>query len=159
MPRRRLLFGVVIAAALLVAGRALSAAYADYAWYGAMGATALWTERFTDILIIYSLGLGMSFAIALANFSTLARSIGGLTLPRRLANVEFGEAVPRRYLDRFAVGLSIAVAAAMIPLLPRWTSLAVLRQGVSFQERDPYFITISRSTRRGCRLRNHFMRG
>ena len=139
MPRRRLLFGVVIAAALLVAGRALSAAYADYAWYGAMGATALWTERFTDILIIYSLGLGMSFAIALANFSTLARSIGGLTLPRRLANVEFGEAVPRRYLDRFAVGLSIAVAAAMIPLLPRWTSLAVLRQGVSFQERDPYF--------------------
>lgn len=139
MPRRRLLLGVVIAAALLVAGRALSAAYADYAWYRAMGATALWTERFTDVLIIYSLGLGISFAIALANFSTLARSIGALTLPRRLANVEFGEAVPRRYLDRFAVGLSLAVAAAMIPLLPRWTSLAVLRQGVSFQERDPYF--------------------
>jgi uncharacterized membrane protein (UPF0182 family) len=139
MPRRRLLFGVVIAAALLVAGRALSAAYADYAWYRAMGATALWSERFTDILVIYSLGFGVSFAIALANFSTLARSIGALTLPRRLANVEFGEAVPRLYLDRFALGLALAVSAAMIPLLPRWISLAVLRQGVSFQERDPYF--------------------
>ncbi len=139
MPRRRLLFGVVMAAALLVVGRALSAAYADYAWYRAMGATALWSERFTDVLIIYSLGVGISFAIALANFSTLARSIGALTLPRRLANVEFGEAVPRRYLDRFALGLSLAVAAAMIPLFPQWTALAVLRQSVSFQERDPYF--------------------
>lgn len=139
MPRRRLLLGVVIAAALLVAGRALSAAYADYSWYRAMNASALWNERFVDLLLIYSLGAGLSFGIALANLTTLARSIGALTLPRRLANVEFGEAVPRRYLDRFAVGLSLGIAAVMIPLLPSWTSVALLRRGVGFSERDPYF--------------------
>lgn len=139
MPRRRLLLGVVMAAALLVAGRALSAAYADYTWYRAMGATALWNERAVDLSLIYGIGLGVSFAIALANFSTLARSIGALTLPRRLANVEFGEAVPRRYLDRFAIALSLGVAGILTPLLPSWTSLAVLRRGVAFHERDPYF--------------------
>jgi len=139
MPRRRLLLGVVMAAALLVAGRALSAAYADYTWYRAMGATALWNERAIDLSLIYGIGLGVSFAIALANFSTLARSIGALTLPRRLANVEFGEAVPRRYLDRFAIALSLGVAGILTPLLPSWTSLAVLRRGVAFHERDPYF--------------------
>ena len=139
MPRRRLLLGVVMAAALLVAGRALSAAYADYTWYRAMGATALWNERAVDLSLIYGIGLGVSFAMALANFSTLARSIGALTLPRRLANVEFGEAVPRRYLDRFAIALSLGVAGILTPLLPSWTSLAVLRRGVAFHERDPYF--------------------
>ncbi|HEU4748356.1 MAG TPA: UPF0182 family protein [Gemmatimonadaceae bacterium] len=139
MSRRRLLLGVVMAAALLVAGRALSAAYADYTWYRALGATALWNERAVDLILVYAVGLGVSFGIALTNFSTFARSIGSLTLPRRLANVEFGEAVPRRYLDRFAIGLALGVAGILLPLLPSWESLAVLRRGVTFQERDPYF--------------------
>ncbi len=104
-----------------------------------MGASALWSERFADLSLIYGTGFGVSFAIALANFSTLARSIGALTLPRRLANVEFGEAVPRRYLDRFAFALSLGVAGLLLPLLPSWTSLALVRRGVSFHERDPYF--------------------
>jgi uncharacterized membrane protein (UPF0182 family) len=139
MPRRRLLLGVVIGALLLVAGRALSAAYADYSWYSAMNASALWNERFVDLLLIYSIGAALSFGIAFVNLSTLASSIGALTLPRRLANVEFGEAVPRRYLDRFAIAVSLGVSAIMMPLLPAWTSVALLRRGVSFQERDPYF--------------------
>src|SRR3954468_3894825 len=102
MARRRLLIGVVIAAALLVGGRALSAFYADYAWYGAMGATPLWNERAGDLLLIYGVGSVIAVFAAFINLSALARSIGTLTLPRRLANVEFGEAVPRKYLDRFA---------------------------------------------------------
>jgi uncharacterized membrane protein (UPF0182 family) len=73
------------------------------------------------------------------NLSALGRSIGSLTLPRRLANVEFGEAVPRKYLDRFAFILSIAIAAALTPALPNWTLLALARLHVSFRETDPYF--------------------
>jgi uncharacterized membrane protein (UPF0182 family) len=69
----------------------------------------------------------------------LGRSIGVLTLPRRLANVEFGEAVPRKYIDRFAFLLSIAIAATVTPALPAWTSLALARLRVSFRESDPYF--------------------
>lgn len=139
MPRRRLLIGVVIAAALLVGGRALSALYADYTWYAAMGATPLWSERARDLLLIHGIGSVIALFVAFVNLSALGRSIGTLTLPRRLANVEFGEAVPRRYLDRIAFALSIAIAAAVTPALPSWTSLALARLGVSFRESDPYF--------------------
>jgi uncharacterized membrane protein (UPF0182 family) len=139
MPRRRLLIGVVIAAALLVGGRALSTLYADYTWYAAMSATPLWSARAGDILLIYGIGSVVAVFVAFVNLSALGRSIGTLTLPRRLANVEFGEAVPRKYLDRFAFLLSIGIAAAVTPALPNWTSLALARLGVRFRESDPYF--------------------
>lgn len=139
MARRRLVLGVVIAAALLVGGRALSALYADYTWYRAMGATALWSERVGDLVLIYGIGIVLAVLVAFINLSALGRSIGALTLPRRMANVEFGEAVPRRYLDRFALLLSLAIAAALTPALPSWTSLALARLRVSFRESDPYF--------------------
>jgi len=139
MPRRRLLIGVVIAAALLVSGRALSTFYADYTWYGAMGATPLWNERAADLFLIYGIGSLIAVSVAFVNLSALGRSIGTLTLPRRLANVEFGEAVPRKYLDRFAFVLSVAIAAAVTPALPSWTSLALARLGITFRESDPYF--------------------
>jgi uncharacterized membrane protein (UPF0182 family) len=139
MPRRRLLVGVVIAAVVLVGGRALSTLYADHSWYAAMGAAQLWTERAGDMLLIYGIGWVVTVLIAFVNLSALGRSIGSLTLPRRLANVEFGEAVPRKYLDRFALVLSIAIAAALTPALPNWTLLALARLNVSFREADPYF--------------------
>jgi len=137
--RRRLLVGVVIAAAVLVGGRAASTLYADYGWYASLGATPLWNERAGDLLLIYGIGFVLAVLVAFLNFSALGRSIGVLTLPRRLANVEFGEAVPRKYIDRFAFFLSLAIAAAVTPALPTWTSLAMARLGVSFRESDPYF--------------------
>jgi uncharacterized membrane protein (UPF0182 family) len=138
MPRRRLLVGVVIAAVLLVGGRALSAVYAVYTWYAAMGATPLWTARAGDLLLIYGIGSVIAVFVAFVNLSALSRSIGTLTLPRRLANVEFGEAVPRKYLDRFAFLLSVGIAAAVTPALPSWTSFELARLGVKFRESDPY---------------------
>jgi len=139
MARRRILVGVVIAAALLVGGRTLSALFADYTWYAAMGATPLWEERVGDLLLVYGIGSVIAVSVAFVNLSALGRSIGTLTLPRRLANVEFGEAVPRKYLDRFAFLLSVVIAASVTPALPKWTSLALVRLGVRFRESDPYF--------------------
>jgi len=139
MPRRRLLAGVVFAAVVLVAGRTLSTLYADHSWYAAMGAAPLWSERAGDMLLIYGIGWVVAVLLAFVNLSALGRSIGSLTLPRRLANVEFGEAVPRKYLDRVALVLSIAIAAALTPALPSWTSLALARLNVIFREADPYF--------------------
>jgi len=139
MPRRRLLVGVVIAAVLLVGGRTFSVLYADHSWYGAMGAAALWSERAGDTLLIYGIGWVVAVLLAFVNLSALGRSIGALTLPRRLANVEFGEAVPRKYLDRVALVLSVSIAAALTPALPHWTSLAIARLNVTFREADPYF--------------------
>jgi uncharacterized membrane protein (UPF0182 family) len=137
--RRRLLVGVVVAAAILIGGRATSAIYADYTWYAASGAVPLWTERAGDLLLIYGVGTVVAVLLAFLNLSALGRSIGILTLPRRLANVEFGEAVPRKYIDRFAFVLSLAVAAAVMPALPLWTSLALARLSTTFRESDPYF--------------------
>ena len=137
--RRRLLIGVVIAAAVLVGGRAASALYADYTWYAALGAAPLWSERVGDLLLIYGAGSVVAVLLAFLNLSALGRSIGVLTLPRRLANVEFGEAVPRKYIDRFSFVVSLGIAAAVTPALPSWTSLALARVGVSFRESDPYF--------------------
>lgn len=137
--RRRLLAGVVIAAAILVGGRAASILFADYTWYGALGASALWRERAGDLTLIYGIGSVTAVLFAFLNLSALGRSIGTLTMPRRLANVEFGEAVPRKYIDRFAFLLSIAIAAAVTPALPPWTTLAMARLGVTFRESDPYF--------------------
>ncbi len=131
--------GVVIAAAVLVGGRAASAIYADYTWYDALGAAPLWTERSSDILLIYGIGSVVAVLLAFLNLSALGRSIGVLSLPRRLANVEFGEAVPRKYIDRFALVLSFIIAAITTPALPSWTSLAMARLGMSFRESDPYF--------------------
>ena len=137
--RRRLLVGVVIAAVVLVGGRVASAVFADYTWYQALGASPLWSERAGDLLLIYGIGWVIAVLLAFLNLSALGRSIGILTLPRRLANVEFGEAVPRKYIDRFAFFLSIAIAAAVTPALPDWPSLALARLGVAFRETDPYF--------------------
>jgi uncharacterized membrane protein (UPF0182 family) len=137
--RRRLLVGVVITAAALVGGRAASALYADYSWYAVLGASSLWRERTGDLLLIYGIGSVVSVLVAFLNLSALGKSIGVLSLPRRLANVEFGEAVTHKYIDRFAFLLSIAIAASVAPAFPPWTSLAQARLGVSFRESDPYF--------------------
>ncbi len=104
-----------------------------------MGAAPLWNERAGDMLLIYGTGWVVATLIAFVNLSALGRSIGSLTLPRRLANVEFGEAVPRKYLDRVALVLSVAIAASLTPALPNWTSLALARLKVTFREADPYF--------------------
>ena len=104
-----------------------------------MGATPLWSERAGDLVLVYGIGTVIAIFVAFVNLSALGRSIGILMLPRRLANVEFGEAVPRKYLDRVALALSIAIAAALTPALPSWTSLALARLGVNFRESDPYF--------------------
>ncbi len=104
-----------------------------------MGAAALWSERAGDMLLTYGIGWVLAVVFAFVNLAALGRSIGSLTLPRRLANVEFGEAVPRKYLDRFALVLSIAIAAALTPALPNWTLLAIARLNVTFREADPYF--------------------
>jgi uncharacterized membrane protein (UPF0182 family) len=137
--RRRLFVGVVVAAVALIGGRVASVLYADYTWYDTLGASALWRERTGDLLLVYGIGSVVAVLVAFLNLSALGRSIGVLTLPRRLANVEFGEAVPRKYIDRFAFLLSIAIAAAVTPALPAWTSLALARLRVSFREGDPYF--------------------
>ncbi|HUQ18729.1 MAG TPA: UPF0182 family protein, partial [Gemmatimonadaceae bacterium] len=138
-PGRRLLGGLVAAAAILLVGRALALIYSDYAWYDTRGMFSLWSEKASDLTAIHVTSAVFGGLFALLNLYSIRRSIVSLALPRRLGNVQFGEAVPARYLDRSVFALSIAVALFLSRLVPRWQQLAVLRTGARFGESDPFF--------------------
>jgi len=138
-PGRRLLFGLAAAAAFLLLGRILAVIYADYSWYSALDASALWSERSRDVATIHTVSAALAGVFALINLFAIRRSIVSLAFPRRLGNVEFGEAVPARYLDRGVVILSAAVAFLAALVVPRWEHLALIKTGILFGERDPFF--------------------
>lgn len=138
-PGRRLLVGLVAAAAVLLLGRVLALVYADYAWYNALGLTSLWGEKAGDVAAIHLVSATFAGLFALLNLFSIRRSIVSLAFPRRLGNVEFGEAVPTRYLDRTVIAISIAIAFLLSLIVPRWDQLALVKSGVRFGESDPFF--------------------
>ncbi|HVF40028.1 MAG TPA: UPF0182 family protein [Gemmatimonadaceae bacterium] len=138
-PRRRLIAGLLAAAAFLLVGRVTALAYSDYAWHSALGASALWRERARDVFVIHMISAVFAGLFALVNLSAIRRSIVSLAFPRRLGNVEFGEAVPQRNLDRAAFLLSAIVAGMMSLVVPPWEQLALVRASPRFGESDPFF--------------------
>ena len=138
-PGRRLLIGLVAAAAVLLLGRAMALVYSDYAWYDALGARPLWGEKAADLTAIHLCSAVFAGLFALVNLFAIRRSIVSLAFPRRLGNVQFGEAVPARYLDRTVFALSVAVAFLLSVVTPRWEQLALVRTGPRFAETDPFF--------------------
>ncbi|MEO8195000.1 MAG: UPF0182 family protein [Gemmatimonadales bacterium] len=137
--RRRLAWGLVAAAAVLLIGRVAALIYANQAWYSALGSAPLWREKARDIAVIHLVSLVFAGLFALVNLYAIRRSIVSLAFPRRLGNVEFGEAVPRAILDRAAFILSAVIAAAMSLAVPSWDRLAMVRLGTRFGETDPFF--------------------
>jgi uncharacterized membrane protein (UPF0182 family) len=140
-PGRRLLAGLVAAAAILLLGRALALVYSDYIWYSALGATSVWEEKARDVAVVHVVSAVFAGLFALLNLFSIRRSIMSLAFPRRLGNVEFGEAVPTRYLDRAVMAFSVGIALFMSLMVPRWQQLAMVRSGVRFGESDPFFET------------------
>ena len=138
-PGRRLLIGLVAAAAVLLLGRAMALVYSDYAWYDALGARPLWGEKAADLTAIHLCSAVFAGLFALVNLFAIRRSIVSLAFPRRLGNVQFGEAVPARYLDRTVFALSVAVAFLLSVVTPKWEQLALVRTGARFGETDPFF--------------------
>src|SRR5215217_211211 len=137
--RQRLAWAIALAAAVLFTGRIIALLYADHEWYVALGAEPLWQERARDLAIIHLVSAVFSGLFALVNLYAIRRSIVSLAFPRRLGNVEFGEEVPERFLDRAAFILALIVALVMSFAAPRWPRLAMLRSGVHFGESDPFF--------------------
>jgi uncharacterized membrane protein (UPF0182 family) len=138
-PGRRLLGGLVAAAALLLVGRTLALVYSDYAWYDALGMISLWAEKAGDLMAVHTVSAVFAGLFALLNLFAIRRSIVSLAFPRRLGNVQFGEAVPARYLDRSVIALSIAVALLLSRLTPAWQQPALVRTEARFGESDPFF--------------------
>ncbi len=137
--RRRLASGLVAAAAVLLIGRVAALTYADHAWYAALGATGIWAERLRDVSTIHVVSAVFAGLFALVNLSAIRRSIVSLAFPRRLGNVEFGEEVPRKVLDRATFVLAAAITALMALMVPSWVRLALVRTVPRFGETDPFF--------------------
>jgi uncharacterized membrane protein (UPF0182 family) len=133
------MLALAAAAILLLAGRAVASAYADYLWYQSVGAGALWRTRVQATLIL-ELGSAIVAALfAFCNLYAVRQSVVQLVLPRRVANLEIGEEVPGRYLIGAAVTLAVILAVLLTMPASDWMSFALARWGRPFAEADPYF--------------------
>jgi uncharacterized membrane protein (UPF0182 family) len=132
------LVSLAAVALLMLAGRVVAGVYAEWTWYAAMGALPLYRSKLTHEAALLAGTTLAGFALAFANLYAVRSSIVSLVLPRRLGNLEIGEAVPGRRLT----GLVFAIAAALAILLALqqddWTILALARIGLPFHETVPF---------------------
>lgn len=136
--RRGLALAGVALAAALVAGRVLAGAYAEWAWYHALGAGSLWSARM-EALTTLRLGLfAVAFVFAFANLLVMRRSIVSLVLPRQLGNLVIGEAVPGGTLTGVAVLLSLVIAAVLALTHDGWLVFLRAWWATPLGESDPY---------------------
>jgi uncharacterized membrane protein (UPF0182 family) len=140
VPRRRWLITLVaIAAAVLLMGRFVSGLVVDYRWYAAAGAAAVWWTRVVNLLELRAAGALVAIAFVFLNLYAVRQSVVSLVLPRRVANLEIGAEVPPRLMIAAVAVLSLVTGLLLSLALEDWQSLVLVRDGVLFQESDPYF--------------------
>lgn len=137
--RRRLVAVVGVVAFTLLVGRVLAVLFGEHEWYESLGAASVWSERVRHAIALHFGLAAIAAGFAAANVAAMRSSIMALSLPRRLGNVEFGEAVPARDINRAAVILALLAGTVMGFLGPSWILFATARAGVRFGEEDPYF--------------------
>lgn len=136
--RRWLAILVVALALALIVGRWTSTIYADWHWYEALGALPVYRSRLMHIFA-WRIGAGaLAFGFAFLNLYALRRSIVSLVLPRRMGNIEIGEAVSPRLLLIF-----VTISAAILGVLLSgptgdWTTFALARIAEPFRDMDPF---------------------
>lgn len=138
-PRRWLLLALAAAAVLLIAGRALAGAYAEYLWYDSLAATALWRTRLVALTILRGGAAVLGGLFAFANLYAVRQSVVSLVFPRRVGDLEIGEEVPGRYLLTAAIVLSVILGVLLALPQNDWTTFVLARDGRPFGEIDPYF--------------------
>lgn len=136
--RRGLALAGVALALVLVTGRVAAGMYADWAWYGALGAGALWSTRVAALTTLRAGLFALAFGFALVNLLVMRRSIVSLVMPRRLGNLEIGEAIPGGVLTGIAAMLSAAIAAIVAFPQDDWLTLVRAFWARPIGEMDPY---------------------
>src|SRR5512146_2263381 len=105
-PRRWLLACLACLALLLTTGRILAGVYAEWTWYAAMNALPLYRSRLVHEIALRGGAATAAFFFAFANLYAVRSSIVSLVLPRRLGNLDIGEAVPGRFMTTVVVVLA-----------------------------------------------------
>ncbi len=136
---QRLTAAIAAAAAVLLLGRGAAILYSDREWYVNLGAASVWNARVWSSGWLFGSAIILGTAFAWINLSAVRKSVASLIVPKRLANVEFGEEVPSARLRVLTGAVSIGVALLSLASLPSWTGLALWRSNVVFAEADPYF--------------------
>lgn len=140
MTARRWAWLALAVALLLLGGRFAAVLHAEYRWFVALDAVDAWRVRWTHALSLRALAFAVAALLAWTNLWSVRRSVVAIILPRRLGNLEIGEAVPARLVSRATVLAALAVA--LVAALPAgaWERLALARAGGPFGESDPYVL-------------------
>ncbi len=125
-------------ALLILAGRFAAGIYAEWTWYAAMGALPMYRSKLAHESALLSGTLIAGFILAFANLYAVRSSIVSLVLPRKLGNLDFGEAVPGRRLTALVFVASTVLAVLLSLQQDDWTILALARFGLPFHETDPF---------------------
>lgn len=140
MTGRRVLGGALAFIALvLLLGRWGAGIYSDYLWYDSLGALEVWRTKSAASLTLTFASFGIATAFSLVNVWAVRQSVVSLVLPRRIANIEIGEEVPRRYLTIAVVGISVLMGILLTFPADHWYAAVLARSGKPFVETDPYF--------------------
>ena len=140
MTKRRVVIGVLVAAALVLSlGRWASEQYTDSLWFAALGASDVWRARFVNAMALRVGSFLFASAFAFVNLYAVRQSVVSLVLPRRIANIEIGEEVPSRYLLLVTAALSAALGITLTLSGDVWPAALLARTGRPFGESDPYF--------------------
>jgi uncharacterized protein len=137
--RRWLLTGVALAAAILLLGRVWADAYADFLWHSSLGSEAIWRAQVAAGSALTLASGAVAALFAFVNLLVVRHSVVSLVLPRKVANVEFGEEVPGSVLTRAALVVSLVIGGIMALPAAGWWNVLLAVDGVSFGEVDPYF--------------------
>ncbi len=132
--RGGLIFGLAIAAALLLLGRAVTALLVDHAWFTAMGVPALFWEQVIDTAILQGGAWVLGTLFAFANLHAVRRTIRAVAVPSRVANLELTAMISGQRLLAVTVVLALLVGGVLAIPLTNWVDLALLRHGLPFGE-------------------------
>jgi len=132
--RGGLIFGLAIAAALLLLGRAVTALLVDHAWFTAMGLPALFWEHVIDTAILQGGAWVLGALFALANLHAVRRTIRAVAVPSRVANLEVTAMISGQRLLAVTLVLALLVGGVLAFPLTNWVDLALLRHGLPFGE-------------------------
>ena len=136
---QRLSAALGVAGAILLVGRAVAVIYSNREWYVDIGAASVWNSRVVATAWIFGTATVVGVTFAWLNIAAVRRSVVALIVPKRLANVEFGEEVPSSRLQTVAAAVSLGIAVVSFAAVPSWTTVALWRSNIVFAETDPYF--------------------
>jgi uncharacterized membrane protein (UPF0182 family) len=138
-PRRWLIAVAIALAALLLLGRVAAGLYSSYAWYDALGATAVWRAKVVTMTVLRVAAWIAASLYALGHLFTVRQSIVSLVVQRQLGDLEIPESVHGRYLTWSVVALSLLMGGLLALSHNDWTTAFLAANGGAFGESDHYF--------------------